>query len=142
MTSFHYAFRLSFFFTFLPLHYWCSVTSKPCALYEPPATGLQCLRGVGAEKALNSSRWVWMMEFYSSWCGHCQQFAPQFQKLAVELQQWSEIVRVGVLECSESIENQDACRRFGVQAYPTIKVSEVQTHPLAYSQTSMSAVCF
>ena len=29
---------------------------------------------------------VWIVEFYSSWCGHCQAFAPKWVKLAVQLQ--------------------------------------------------------
>ena len=28
---------------------------------------------------------VWIVEFYSSWCGHCQAFAPKWLRLAWEL---------------------------------------------------------
>jgi thiol-disulfide isomerase/thioredoxin len=30
---------------------------------------------------LNSDK-AWLVEFYSSWCGHCQHFAPTFKELA------------------------------------------------------------
>ena len=33
---------------------------------------------IGSEKA-------WIVEFYSSWCGHCQAFAPTWIRLALQL---------------------------------------------------------
>lgn len=102
---------------------WCTGgTPQPCALYLPPTPGIHCLRDTGAVETVSGSRWVWMIELYSSWCGHCQNFAPRFKKFAQDLEAWSPIVRVGVVECTESKKNQEVCTKFGVQAYPTIKV--------------------
>ena len=33
----------------------------------------------------------WLVDFYTTWCGHCQQFAPTFEAIAE--------VRVAVCEC-------------------------------------------
>ena len=38
-----------------------------------------------SENLFNSSR-VWIVEFYSSWCGHCHAFAPTWRRLAREVQ--------------------------------------------------------
>ena len=29
-----------------------------------------------------SSETAWVVEFYSSWCGHCQRFAPTYTRFA------------------------------------------------------------
>ena len=112
----------SIIFLLLPLPQWCE-ESQECDLYKPSSPGIQCLRNYEVEKAVTKSEWAWMLELYSSWCGHCQQFAPRFKELAKELEAWSPIVRVGVFECTESNMNQKICSKFGVQAYPTIRVS-------------------
>jgi len=28
---------------------------------------------------------LWLVEYYSSWCGHCQEFAPIFKALAKDI---------------------------------------------------------
>lgn len=124
MTSVYRGCLLSSLLLLLPLPHWC-VEAQDCALYKPSSPGIHCLRQDGAGDAVRVSRWVWMMEFYSSWCGHCQNFAPRLKQLAEELEAWSSVVRIGVLECTESKENQKVCGKFGVQAYPTIRVCEL-----------------
>lgn len=98
-------------------------SSKPCALYEPPAPGIHCLHGEQVLETVTDSQWGWMVELYSSWCGHCQNFAPRLKELARELEAWSDVVRVGVMECTGGEKNRDMCSKLGVAAYPTIRVS-------------------
>eukprot|EP00398_MALV-I-01_sp_L67-1_P000200 gene200-98_t len=54
----------------------------------------------------------WMVEFYASWCGHCKQLAPEYEKAAKALKG---IVNLG------AVEDQNVMQEFGVQGFPTIK---------------------
>lgn len=66
---------------------------------------------------LNSSS-AWFAEFYASWCGHCQKFAPIWKKLALDVQDWRPAVNLAVLDCNIYSR---ACTNFEVTAYPTLK---------------------
>ncbi|XP_032220136.1 sulfhydryl oxidase 1 isoform X1 [Nematostella vectensis] len=69
---------------------------------------------------------AWIIEFYSSWCGHCQAFAPTWKKLAQVVQDWKSVIRVAAIDCAEE-SNLDTCREFGIEAYPTIKFFNAST---------------
>ena len=125
--------------------------SNSCALYSD-AAHVRCLRGAEVLRTVTGSSEAWMLEFYSGWCGHCQRFAPTLSSLAEDMRSkeaipclcaikhtrmvvvgWSSVMRVGVVECTLA-ENRDVCTKtFGVQAFPTLKVSA--------SQPTLSAVC-
>ncbi|XP_066913236.1 sulfhydryl oxidase 1-like isoform X2 [Clytia hemisphaerica] len=72
-------------------------------------------------KQLEGSKKHWIVEFYSSWCGHCQQFAPTWKKLAWQVKNWQNYVNVGAVNCADQ-SNFDTCVSFGIGAYPTIKI--------------------
>ena len=114
---------LALFSLFVLLFVPTSAYAQGCALYEPPVPGLTCFHGEQALKAVTNSPTGWMVELYSSWCGHCQHFAPAMKELGKEVRQWSSVIRIGVLECTESKENQAICTKFDVGAYPSIRVS-------------------
>ncbi|GBF92518.1 disulfide isomerase [Raphidocelis subcapitata] len=61
------------------------------------------------------SDWVWLVEFYAPWCGHCQQLAPKWRQVATKLKG---VVRVGAVNCDV---HKALCGRHGVRGYPTIK---------------------
>lgn len=69
---------------------------------------------------LKGNNKIWLIEFYSSWCGHCQAFAPKWVKLAVQLQNWNYYVNVGAVNCANG-RNRDTCNTFSIGTYPTIK---------------------
>lgn len=96
--------------------------AKNCALYDPPVPGLTCFHGDQVIHAITNSPTSWMVELYSSWCGHCQQFAPAMKELGRDVKRWNSVIRIGVLECTGSKENQEICTKLGVGAYPTIRV--------------------
>lgn len=115
--------RCGYFLSLLFLQYFYVIGSQKCALYDPPTPGINCLAHHQVKAVVTESKWLWVVEMYSSWCGHCQNFAPKLKELAEELDEWSHVVKMGVFECTGSRENQATCGDFGVQAYPTIRVT-------------------
>lgn len=71
------------------------------------------------DKIYNSNR-IWFVEFYNTWCGHCQRFAPSWKALATDIKEWQDKVTVGVLDCAND-QNYPLCRDFEIMAYPTLK---------------------
>lgn len=59
--------------------------------------------------------WVWLVEFYAPWCGHCRQLAPKWRKVAEALHG---VVRVAAVNCEQQ---QALCQQSGIRGYPTIK---------------------
>ncbi|CAM9433631.1 unnamed protein product [Phaeothamnion confervicola] len=60
------------------------------------------------------SSFIWLVEFYSPRCGHCQQAVPEVEKAAEALRGQ---VKVGAVNCEK---DGRLCQEYGVQAYPTI----------------------
>lgn len=63
---------------------------------------------------------AWLLEFYNSWCGYCQRFAPSWKALATDVRDWKDVIAIGVLDCSNE-DNYPICRDFEVMAYPTLR---------------------
>ncbi|KAL0020067.1 hypothetical protein WJX79_001481 [Trebouxia sp. C0005] len=59
-----------------------------------------------------------VVEFYAPWCGHCKALAPQFQKVAENLQG---IATVAAVDCDDQ-SNQPLCGEYNVQGFPTLKI--------------------
>ncbi|KFM25328.1 Putative protein disulfide-isomerase [Auxenochlorella protothecoides] len=79
--------------------------------------GMPAVRKLGVDSFPSGTRdgWVWLVEFYAPWCGHCRQLAPKWGRLAEAL---AGVVRVGAVNCEEEAA---LCQEHGVQGYPTIK---------------------
>ncbi|KHJ46223.1 protein disulfide-isomerase domain protein [Trichuris suis] len=59
---------------------------------------------------------VWIVEFYAPWCGHCQNFAPEFAKAAKALKG---IVKVGGVDMDK---HGSVGGPYNVQGFPTVKI--------------------
>lgn len=62
-----------------------------------------------------SSQEPWLVDFYAPWCGHCQVFKPEFEKVAEKLEGK---VRAGKVDCDRF---QRLCAQAGVNAYPSVR---------------------
>jgi protein disulfide-isomerase-like protein len=63
---------------------------------------------------------VWLIEFYTSWCKHCQTFKPSYDNIALTFHSSpQEKIRVAKVDCT--IEKA-LTTRFGVRGYPSFYV--------------------
>ncbi|KAJ8285644.1 hypothetical protein GJAV_G00029250 [Gymnothorax javanicus] len=72
------------------------------------------------KEALHNSSYAWLVQFYSSWCGHCIQYSPTWKALAGDVKDWELAIRIGVLDCAHE-KNFDVCKDFGIHFYPTFR---------------------
>ncbi|KAE9131276.1 hypothetical protein PF010_g3559 [Phytophthora fragariae] len=70
---------------------------------------------------LKDTQTVWLVDFYSPWCPHCRQFAPQWEEVA-NVYADVKTVQLGAVDCTEQNE---ICDREDVHSYPGVKVYHV-----------------
>jgi len=66
------------------------------------------------EKVLQSDEY-WVVEFYASWCGHCQALAPEYEKAAKMLKGKA---KLGAVDADAE---QSLAEQYGVKGFPSIK---------------------
>uniref|UniRef100_A0A3Q1FVI4 Sulfhydryl oxidase n=1 Tax=Acanthochromis polyacanthus TaxID=80966 RepID=A0A3Q1FVI4_9TELE len=77
---------------------------------------------------ISNSSSAWLVQFFSSWCGHCIQYSGTWKALAGDVQDWREAISVGVLDCAQE-ENFDVCKDFSIKFYPTFKYFRAHSPP-------------
>lgn len=60
-----------------------------------------------------------LVEFYAPWCGHCKQFAPEYEKIAAALKENDPPIPVVKVDTTVATK---LGSRFEIQGYPTIKI--------------------
>ena len=78
------------------------------------------LNNTNFQSTICGSSTAWLVEFYSSWCGHCIHFAPTFKSLAEDVHSWRSVMAVAAIDCAIEA-NMPTCREYEVMGYPTIK---------------------
>lgn len=116
MASMYWA-LLPLILSLLPLTQELSMGGTP--LYTPDDK-IVLLNSTTFPGTICASDRAWMVEFYSSWCGHCIHFAPTFKELAGEVYGWREVMAVAAIDCAQE-ENMPTCREYEVMGYPSLK---------------------
>lgn len=91
-------------------------------LYRVGVDAVWLLDSGSVRSATGNSSAAWLVQFHSSWCGHCIGYAPTWRALAADVRDWSAAIRVAALDCAEE-KNQDVCRTYDIHFYPTFRVS-------------------
>ncbi|KAI3379249.1 hypothetical protein SNEBB_008379 [Seison nebaliae] len=80
--------------------------------YLPSET--EYIDGLDFHERILKSTDVWLVDFFAPWCGHCQQFAPEFEEIARKLKGR---VRCAKINCDNF---PVICRKANIRAYPTV----------------------
>lgn len=59
-----------------------------------------------------------MVKFYATWCGHCQEMNPAYERLASH---FSNNRRVLIAQVNAP-DNQGVHHQYGIRGYPTLKI--------------------
>uniref|UniRef100_A0A0G4HA07 Thioredoxin domain-containing protein n=1 Tax=Chromera velia CCMP2878 TaxID=1169474 RepID=A0A0G4HA07_9ALVE len=89
----------------------CSIPAVVTGLYSSKSP-VQILSASDFKNKVINSDENWIVEFFASWCGHCKQLAPEYEKAAKALKG---MVKVG------AVEDQSVMGQYQVQGFPTIK---------------------
>lgn len=68
------------------------------------------------DKLVTQGQDTWLIQFFSSYCPYCQNFAPSFEKAAKQLKG---TVKIGVIDADE---DRMLLRRYNVRGIPTVKI--------------------
>ncbi|XP_044634313.2 sulfhydryl oxidase 2 [Equus asinus] len=89
-------------------------------LYRAGEDAVWVLDSGSVRGATANSSTAWLVQFYSSWCGHCIGYAPTWRALAGDVRDWAAAVRVAALDCAEE-KNHEVCRAYDIHFYPTFR---------------------
>ncbi|XP_051022750.1 sulfhydryl oxidase 2 [Acomys russatus] len=89
-------------------------------LYREGEDAVWLLDSGSVRSATGNSSAAWLVQFHSSWCGHCIGYAPTWRALAADVRDWAAAIRVAALDCAEE-KNQEACRTYDIHFYPTFR---------------------
>ncbi|XP_069001430.1 sulfhydryl oxidase 2 [Embiotoca jacksoni] len=89
---------------------------------------LVILSGGSLKPAVTNSSSAWLVQFFSSWCGHCIQYSNTWKALAQDVKDWQDVISVGVLDCAQE-DNFDVCKEFSIKFYPTFKYFRAHSPP-------------
>lgn len=98
--------------------FYCSVRAK---LYDLSDLGIHDLEDNNFYDFTQNKEVAFLAEFYASWCGHCQAFAPKIKALGQDIYLWDQVVKIITADCGHDSCCTETCRHFSVQSYPTLK---------------------
>ncbi|CAL8248071.1 unnamed protein product [Merluccius merluccius] len=99
---------------------------------------LVLLNSRSLKPAVGNSSAAWLVQFYSSWCGHCIHFSSTWKALAHDVQDWDTVIHIAVVDCAQD-ENVDSCKEYGVHLYPTFRYFRAHGPPADLGTTYRGA---
>ncbi|GLH13434.1 Sulfhydryl oxidase [Gryllus bimaculatus] len=72
------------------------------------------------KKSVYGTSNAWLVEFYNSWCGACQRFAPMWSNLAADVHDWRDVIKIAALDCADD-DNNPFCREYEIMHYPSLR---------------------
>mmetsp|Transcript_50554 Transcript_50554/g.99030 ORF Transcript_50554/g.99030 Transcript_50554/m.99030 type:complete len:817 (+) Transcript_50554:51-2501(+) len=91
---------------------------KPKKWFEKEDENIAALTDSTVEAHLKQHKHV-LLEFYAPWCGHCQEYAPQFSELAAQLKADKITKDVSVAKLDADTHSKFATKA-GVEGFPTL----------------------
>lgn len=98
-----------------------SITSESVnGLYDHESSSVQTFSSTKdfRHRVLDSAG-ISLIQFYAPWCGHCQKFAPTFERVASLLEG---MVTVGAIDASSDGPLKRVANDHGVTGFPTLKI--------------------
>ncbi|XP_066222783.1 sulfhydryl oxidase 2 [Saccopteryx leptura] len=89
-------------------------------LYRAGEDAVWVLDSGSVRGATANSSAAWLVQFYSSWCGHCIGYAPTWRALAADVRDWAAAIRVAALDCAEE-KNHEVCQTYNIHFYPSFR---------------------
>ena len=79
--------------------------------------GVLVLNKDNFDQALEENDFL-MVEFYAPWCGHCKEFAPEYDRLAKNLKKANSEIRIAKIDGTQ---NEDIGNKYNIEGFPTLK---------------------
>ena len=98
----------------------CVASVASDTLYPPESSKVLELHTSNYRSVIATLRHTYpivLVEFYSSWCGHCRSYAPTYESLAAKVLAANLNARIVSLNC---ISDKEICTEMKIGAYPTI----------------------
>lgn len=95
----------------------CAVTAETNKWGVEDAEGVSVLTNDNFEDFVKKHNYVFT-KFFAPWCGHCKKMAPSYAALAKKFNESGKDVVIAEIDCTV---HADACSKFGVRGYPTLK---------------------
>lgn len=96
------------------------------SLYLPDKDDIELLNKTTFRSAIYGNDKASFVEFYAHWCGACQRYAQHWKEIAKETKAWhNKVVRIAAINCGDAT-NDEICREFHVEYYPTLRLFPAQ----------------
>ncbi|XP_017361152.1 sulfhydryl oxidase 2 isoform X2 [Cebus imitator] len=109
-------------------------TGGAARLYRAGEDAVWVLDSGSVRGATANSSAAWLVQFYSSWCGHCVGYAPTWRALAGDVRDWASAIRIAALDCMED-KNQAVCHDYDIHFYPTFRYFKAFTKEFTTGET-------